>query len=101
MSVVSVSPSVVAALSSSPDRSPDWPNTCHSVEKRAPKAREISKRLLPILRTASQLLGQNFPRANDPAGDASYLEPFGSHFELELKFQWEISTTQNLKFVFV
>ena len=32
MSVVSVSPSVVAALSSSPDRSPDWPNTCHSVE---------------------------------------------------------------------
>ena len=66
-------------------------------EKRA----GISKRLLPILRTASQLLGQNFPRANDPAGNASYLEPFGSYFELELKFQWEISKTQNLKFVFV
>ena len=49
----------------------------------------------------SQLLGQNFPRANDPAGNASYLEPFGSHFELELKFQWEISKTQNLKFAFV
>ena len=70
-------------------------------EKRAPKATGISKRLLPILRTASQLLGQNFPRANDPAGNASYLEPFGSHFELELKFQWEISKTQNLKFAFV
>ena len=40
----------------------------------------ISKRLLPILPTASQLLYQNFARANDPAADyAAYVpcEQFG------------------------
>ena len=50
----------------------------YSVE-RAPNAR-ISKRLLPILRTASQLLYQNFARANDSAaGYAGYVpcEQFG------------------------
>lgn len=40
----------------------------------------ISKRLLPILRTASQLLYQNYARANNPAaGYAAYVpcEQFG------------------------
>ena len=49
-----------------------WPKCFCSVE-RGPNAR-ISKRLFPILRTASQLLYQNFARANDPAaGYAGYV----------------------------
>ena len=45
-----------------------WP----PISPHAPKAREISKRLLPILYTTSLLLCQNYPRANDPAGYAGY-----------------------------
>ena len=58
---------------------PAWLAEMFLLSRTKPNAR-ISKRLLPILRTASQLIYQNFARANDPAGGyAGYVpcEQFG------------------------